>query len=799
MAGLDSRFVVTSDLEEYFVDKDSGFPLAAGIVTFYSDINRTTKKPVYQLTGSPPNYSYSALPNPCILSGVGTFQDDDGNNIVPYYFPYEGTPDDSDGTIELYYITVENSGEVPQFTREGWPNFTSGDTPSSNEGFRNFIPNGQFLNHTDIVGTTQPPVQSVGGIDIQYIAQGGWSFKRTTGGASIFNNSFTRLTGGVAGLDDFPRYAFNFVCSSFNASDQIRDLSIEWPGINQFSSGDPPGSQPYTLFLAAESNDASTYTFDVRLIRNYGTTGTPSPQSDTSIGTVLIGPSYTTFNVNIPNIPVAAGTLGDNNDDFVAVTLRGPASSFNVQVTDFAFMTGTVQPDFFPVQTDADMKARGIAGWMPIPNPDGSDLYLAPVLTPKGMVFDRSPVGKIYACGYTSGFTGSLATDANEIICDGTAYVRTDYSPLGIPYQRLFDKLFDSATFGLPIFGTGINFATPFVLADIANELLIATNKAGAQTNTADGAATTGFTFTTPITGNTAYGLYSYISTPQNLITSIGTVAGTVTPASAGTSGFTVTQVDNASLVKQVFTVLISSLPGAGTYFTFDIVGGGPFYVWFTIDGVGADPAPGGTGILVPLLSSYSTTETSVYIKTALLGAQLSRILTVAASALTAGDYFTFHANGATYIVWYEIAGLGAAPAIGGTPIKVALAGTETNAQVADETGAVLATYQFAVPNLKGVTLRGMNVGANNIPGDPGFNSRFTLEGLFNSPYGVGSYQASTLLQHAHAYTEADAAINGSGVGADPYVPGVAVSSTGTAGGAESVPFNMYVNYVIKY
>lgn len=808
--GLDSRFIVTSDLEEYFVDKDSGAPLAAGIVTFYKDVDRSVKKPVYQLTGSPPNYSYSALPNPCILSAVGTFQDGGGNNIVAYYFPYEGTPDDSDGTVELYYITVESSGLIPQFTREGWPNFTSNDTPSQNEGFRNFIPNGQFLNHTQIVGTSQPPIEVVNGIDIQYIAQGGWTFRRTNGGASIFNNSFSRITGAVSGINDFPRYAFNFVCSSFNASDQTRDLSIQWQGINQFSSGDPPGSQSYTFFFSGESNDASTYTFDVRLIRDYGTGGSPSPQSDTSIGTIIIGPGYSTKILSIINIPVAAGTLGTNDDDYVAIALRGPSSSWNVQVTDFALLTGDVQPEFFPVQTDADMKARGIAGWMPIPNPDGSDLYLAPVLTPRGMVFDHSAVGKIYANGYVSGFTGSLADDTNEILCDGSSYTVTDYSPIGIPYSRLWNKIFDTGLV-LPIYGTGFDFITSYYRGDIANVFTFTTNQAGSQTATADGAIPTGFTISTLFTGNATYGLGSFISEPGNVIISFGLTAGTATAITAGTSGFGVAQNLDSTLVKQLFTISVGALPAAGSYFTFDIVGGGPFYVWFTINGAGVDPAPGGTGILVPLLAAYSTVNAASLIREAMSGYQGTNMVTVAAGAIPAGAYFTFHANGNTYAVWYKVAGLGTAPVIAGETIEVDLMGTETAAQVAVASVIAINSYRFAVPNTKGCFLRGMNVGQSNIPGDPNYTSRFNLNDVFNGLLnGIGSYQFNELIQHLHLYDKSNAITSR---GTPPEVgyledatllaslPRVSttVTDTGNTGGAEERPFNMYVSYVIKY
>jgi len=67
MATVDPRFICSSDLELYMVDNASGLPLSGGIVTFYSDVNRTQLKPVYQLTGSPGNYTFAPLNNPCTL------------------------------------------------------------------------------------------------------------------------------------------------------------------------------------------------------------------------------------------------------------------------------------------------------------------------------------------------------------------------------------------------------------------------------------------------------------------------------------------------------------------------------------------------------------------------------------------------------------------------------------------------------------------------------------------------------------------------------------------------------------
>ena len=138
--GLDARYFVTSDLDTYFVDKDTGLPLSGGTLTFYRDIARNTPKTVFQLTGAPPNYSYTALPNPVVLSAVGTVQNAIGDNVVIYYFPY-----DDEGNLDLYYVSIKDSNGVEQCTREAWPNVAGGSEPIGASGvIQNQISNPQF-------------------------------------------------------------------------------------------------------------------------------------------------------------------------------------------------------------------------------------------------------------------------------------------------------------------------------------------------------------------------------------------------------------------------------------------------------------------------------------------------------------------------------------------------------------------------------------------------------------------------------------------------------------------------------
>jgi hypothetical protein len=817
----DPRFICASDLQLYLVDKDTGGPLSGGEVAFYSDVNRNELKAVYQLSGSAPNYTFTPLDNPCTLSSVGTFQDEGGNDIVPYYFPYEGTPDDSNNEEERYYIVVtaapvDGDPGVEQFTRENWPPNSLGDSFDGNDTI-NYIPNGQFLAHTQVVSSTQPPVTTVDGVDIQPIAQGGWSFRRTNGGTSTFNNRFVTLSGAISGSNDFSRNAFIYQCTSFDASDAIRDITIAWPDLYKFSAGDPPGTQPFTLFFEATSLDSGTYEVDIRMIQDFGTGGTPSSPIDISLGTVEIEPGSQNFRLDIDGFPATVGTFGTNGDDYVALALRGPESTAYYRVTSFALLPGTVSPAFFPTQTNANMLSEGVAGWMPTPNPDGSDLYLTLRLTPQGMTWDSSEIGEIIALTHQEDFDGEHHGDTNLLRAGGQAYVSSAYSPIGIPYSRLQGKWWD-ATSKLPKFGTGIDFATAYIPTGTTNILRISTNKSGPQTNTADGGIPTNFTFSTLWAGTSDYQQKAWISrsVPQ-FVSGIGTAVlviddevGTVTAPDAGTSGLEVIEVVNSADGRSRFyvdTAGIATATLAGTYFTFSNTVPTNYYVWFTVDGAGADPAPGGTGILVPLLSTYAAKDNAALIRERLSGFHTTNITCGAAASITGGSYFVFRANGNAYNVWYRKAGVGTAPATGATNIMVDLTGSETADQVTTTTQEAINGYQFAVPNLAGVFLRGFDWSdAEDTFGDQELNQRFSMNSIYNDD-DLGSFQPDGNLTHDHYLgfywnsTPGASAQQLDVTWTEPYLPPAQPNKSYTehTGDAEAKPFNLSVNYAIRY
>lgn len=142
---LNEKYFISAPLDQYFVDKDTGLPLANGTIYFYRDSARTTPKAIYELSGTPPDYTYTTLPNPLTLSAVGTVQNNSNENTVIYYYPFEGTPDQESNVLDLYYVVCYNEDGIEQWTREGWPNITDANDPTKDTfPVQNQIANPQF-------------------------------------------------------------------------------------------------------------------------------------------------------------------------------------------------------------------------------------------------------------------------------------------------------------------------------------------------------------------------------------------------------------------------------------------------------------------------------------------------------------------------------------------------------------------------------------------------------------------------------------------------------------------------------
>lgn len=573
---LDPRFFCSSDLEGYFVDKDTGLPLAAGIINFYSDVNRTVPKDVYQLSGAPPynTASFVNLGSTLTLNSVGSYQDGLGNNIVIYYFPFEGSPDDSPFTNiqELYYVEVFSSGNVQQFTREAWPPAATsggGGDDTLVGDVANYIPNGQFIVYNDPFITT-----AIGPNDVSPLAQGGWSFRQSTGSTGVYTIDFVSTLGGATNLVDFPPNAVQISRGTLG-TETVYELFMQWPDVNTFSKvidGDNP-QRSFNLLSAIKSNDGFAETLNVYVVQNFGGADTDHYTAMSNIS-VSADNNFNYYNTTI-DFPDNSGTPILGSGSYVGIAIRMPATAFDLLFTDFALTITNAALSSYPTTSPAQALSRSINGYFPFPDVTGRDLYLPLVLTPQGMTWDHSIVGKIEA-------KPQLVANPlfNELKMDGSSYISTAYSALGIPYGRLAQFLTTNAaavsvtngtttstlpaTF-IPMFGTGPNFVSIFKN--------VAAGKFDLSFNTASG-------------GNAV---------------------------NDQTSGFTHTSADPL----YVFTV--PGVPTAGQYFSFTTgVDAKVYNVWFIVDGAGTAPAtPSGANIPVPIASTISLDDLCLIIASA--------------------------------------------------------------------------------------------------------------------------------------------------------------------------------------
>ncbi|HEY1644963.1 MAG TPA: hypothetical protein VGF75_01085 [Candidatus Saccharimonadales bacterium] len=206
---LDPRFIPAFSIEDVLLDKDTGAPLSGGLVYFEEDDQRGMLKPIYQISGTSPNYTFIQLPNPMTLSAIGTFVDALDNPVIPYFYPF-----DAAGNVELYYIRVTSSGDVPQFDREAQPYVAVQESNEVLNVITNELSNPQFaeVNFDTSAGAYTYSVNAVTDSviniapdwDLVVSAQGAGTVTLTqvtpTGSLNIASNPATLLTIASGGL-----------------------------------------------------------------------------------------------------------------------------------------------------------------------------------------------------------------------------------------------------------------------------------------------------------------------------------------------------------------------------------------------------------------------------------------------------------------------------------------------------------------------------------------------------------------------------------------------------------------------
>lgn len=774
--GLDSRFIIDLSLQQPFRDKDTGLPLRNGTLTFYDDCNRTTPKSVYKLSGGPSSYIYTDVGNVITLNSAGYPTD------TIYYFPYDGDPDTSEGDIVLYYVEVKNESGVTQQNREAIPNLVKESAESTN--LENFIPNGQFRANKTIGDITS--------VEETCVAYGPWYWVQDSTSSATDNVSFNNL-GITNDPERYPRYECVVQSITPDGGDLVKDLRIRFKDVNKFAST----TDVFTFKFSGRSKTGANVSVEAFAVYNLGTGGSPSTRIEKSIkSSTDLTPSWTTVEGSFTFDVNDGETLGTNNDDYVEIAIRFPTDgAFTAGITDCVLALGDLTDVEYPYITDEQDSSVYLGGSLPYPDPDGANLYLPTRLGPCGLEYDDSMVSDVI---YK---TRHLYLEPNEIVCDGTSYF-DNQTKNGIPLSRCGQKLrLDSGT--EPRFGTGRQFVNPYVTAGNLDYVYLATNFKGSTTLAAAG--TSGFTVAAAHTG-ADYACESYRTSAITNHVYIHDLAfgAAATPPSAGTSGFTITVLrqgnTNVRELIRVDTISAAAMVSGGKYFLWSNTTTN-YYVWFTIDGLGSDPAPGGIGIKINLLSTDSSSEVAVKLFKAMNGYQLTQILCTSGATLD-GKYFTFSTYVPTdYYVWYNVDGGSTDPAQSGTGIEVAIASTDTATQVAAATVSALNMFAWCPPDLRGRFIRIYNNGSGF---DPEASNRYMLWREDNDGDNIGTTQIDEYSEHNHPFSYSAVLAEGTfsavgtlitGINGDTSLPNnISVNS----GGKETRPENIYLNAVMK-
>jgi hypothetical protein len=828
---LNPQYIPLYQLQQYFVDKVTGTPLAGGLVYFYSDVNRTVPKTVYELSSTTGTYTYVPLPNPIVLSSVGTPVDNNGNDIVIYAFPFDPVTGDS----ELYYVVVQDSLGRPQFTREAVPGISGSGTPSTNAGLFNYIPNGQFLVHTNL---SNPTGTLVAGSNV--IAQGGFTVELSNPLNSVNTLTFQEL-GFTEAPPNSPRYEAIFACTTPSTMDTIKNFRIKWNDVNKFSSND----DFFTFAFWAES--AIAIPISIQIYKFFGTTGTVLPPETKFTDTIEPGANFYQYQLQFgTNVGDVVDLI--NNNDFVAIDISFPTNiGFSVSLTNFLLVLGQQVITEFPLQTNADMITRGNDGWTDNPKPNGYDLYLPKVQTRIGYQYDYSQIGQIQATigNIVSPLSVSPLPISNDMLLDGTSYIYANYSTIGIPFARLGDFLIaNSPVANTPIFGTGANFATAYVNHGDDTKFRLTVNSNGVGVNPAiDGTIpfNTGFTFTRIPTYNfstTGSASFNYVAYNSGLLTNEIFCKSNFQPQIApnsvnrliysnpGDSGFTVMDFDwyHELYSQQSLAFFVDTVPGAAL-----ITGGNGLFFWFYTDaaqtaalgkyvwfntGTEVDPVGIPPVGFTPIEVRVNPTDTAQDVANTLrevMNAYQSTDIDVTGIIPPAGSYFTFQSNPGgirNFYVWYKFNGVGNDPLIpGSTGIEVDIVTGDTDDIVLIKTLTAINKYQYAVPAAQGMFLR--NSDPNGIWDFDNLTRWSNVTGITGPS--VGTFEYGQLLSHLHAPQEGNNSDTRSfairrfvgDISTSFVTPGnldmVLRFVTDDTGGSETRPVNMYVNYYIKY
>lgn len=767
----------------------TGEPAINGTAEFFRAADHGTHKAVYEdRDGTIP------LPNPVTLNSQGVIADATGTPKPVYY------ADD-----EPYYVVVRDSGGAIVQTVDNWnSNLAFFPLPAIEESnLTNYILNPQFryFEKQNLTNTDLFPAS--------HVAEEGWYFYKANS-TSTNQIDFMEFPVGQTDVPYNPVYYLKFSCTAAGPETEKRIL-LKFRDVVSFSG------QTMSFGVWARSETGSLSTMRLIVTQRYRTT--PTDDYDLTVIETFTVPTTWTFlskeNFTIPS--VAGKTINLGEDEF-EIALGMPLNQIAIiSFTNVQMNLGEIIYDFNYTSSEEESNRKKayeleqISGLADTTNTN----YGYSLFSDGHYYLFRNETGKIetYLLGnlpkYCLPMDGS--TYQREAIIPGTGN-RVSYNRL---YQTWANdsNIQDGNAFGYGSDGFEAS-KHPTGGAVFSNV------DPSANTNWTD--VSTGFSINA-IHDNSSKGVNvrheTVISKQVGIrraewVLWIENLAnGNVTDFSVGTTGFSggVLFQGTASTPESswLLTNAASTLSG-GEYFTYDTPTTG-YYVWFTVDGAGADPAVGGrTGLKVPLFSAYDNVKVANIIKSVLNGRHMTEIIANAASTLSGGEYLYAYTASTQFYIWFTVDGVGTDPAIAGrSGILVELDSTDDANWVATKIHDVVRSYYFQVPDVRGYFMRAYS-GASGV--DPDASERYGLT-TANVIYGnrIGTGQADSLNAHWHnvranetASTSQDPAGNYPSAGTpqiynSTYDAEMADDMITTVGGNETRAINFTVQWAIRY
>jgi hypothetical protein len=526
-------------LQDYLVDKDTGKPLVNGIVSLYKDQARSFFKNWYYQTGTPGAYTWIPLDNPLHLSSVGTIEDPNGNDVIPFYYPFQ---EDNENVREAYYITVYSSDEngepaVLQFTRENFP-FNGNGGGGGDVGdptFRNYIINNTYwrnigsLDATDVLDGVIAPSQHDG------YTNGDIRFIKNVAGAEdtiTFNQMTTTLENDIT-----PEYYLNFSCTTLQTGETTKCIQY-----------------PISLHINTLQNVSSSIVFqgqnvagnannfvDIQIYQYLGTGALVQPDP-IFITRVTLGNTFQKFIIPFIFPDASGAVVGEGGDDALFLRVQYPLSATcNINHTKPQLYLSNTVPD-------NDFDTYDQIGAI-IDSPRTGD--------------DRTSFNSFQPFGWVPANDGSIGSS----ISSATTRANTDTWPL---YNLLWNSVTNtyapvstgrgssaiadfsanktltlSRNLGRVIAGTNPILSAPVIFTNnigINAQLLVLSETLVIQTGTPIQFSNTGGALPSPLVANTIY--FAVFSSPTGIAVSTtldNAYAGTLitfTSNSTGTSTF---------------------------------------------------------------------------------------------------------------------------------------------------------------------------------------------------------------------------------------------------------------------